>query len=137
MWKNKGKNKGFSLIELIIVIAIMAILIGLLAPQYIKYIEKSLKAQDEKMARELLELANVIASDEDYFSQISEHDYIMYDTSGVTTNNSVIRDSILPEYISGWASAHVQSSAYRSSCYKVEFVANAHDNKIAIQVGWN
>ena len=29
-------NKGFSLVELIIVIAIMAVLVGVLAPQYIK-----------------------------------------------------------------------------------------------------
>lgn len=34
-------NQGFSLIELIIVIAIMAILAAALAPQLIKYIEKS------------------------------------------------------------------------------------------------
>ena len=34
-------NKGFSLVELIIVIAIMAVLVGVLAPQYIKYVEKS------------------------------------------------------------------------------------------------
>ena len=37
----KTNNKGFSLVELIIVVAIMAILIGVLAPQYIKYVEKS------------------------------------------------------------------------------------------------
>lgn len=35
------KNKGFSLIELIIVIAIMAILAGALAPTLIKYIARS------------------------------------------------------------------------------------------------
>ena len=38
-------NKGFSLVELIIVIAIMAILVGVIAPQLILYIEKS-RAQE-------------------------------------------------------------------------------------------
>lgn len=37
----KNDNKGFSLIELIVVIAIMAILVGALAPQLIKYIDKA------------------------------------------------------------------------------------------------
>ncbi len=131
------ENKGFSLIELIIVIAIMAALIGILAPQYIKYVERSHRAKDEKMARELLELANVIASDEEYFSAIQENDYIKFDASGVVTNNSIIRDDILPEYISGWQNACVESEEYKNKCYTVEFVANAYDDKIAIQVGWN
>lgn len=42
----KTNNKGFSLVELIIVIAIMAILVGVLAPQYLKYVEKSRKSAD-------------------------------------------------------------------------------------------
>ena len=44
------KNKGFSLVELIIVIAIMAILIGVMAPQLIKYIEKSKVSSDTQLA---------------------------------------------------------------------------------------
>ena len=42
----KKNNKGFSLIELIIAIAILIILTGLLAPQFMKYIEKSREAKD-------------------------------------------------------------------------------------------
>lgn len=42
----KLNNKGFSLVELIIVIAIMAVLIGVLAPQFIKYVESSRESTD-------------------------------------------------------------------------------------------
>ena len=44
--KEKMNNKGFSLVELIIVIAIMAILVGVLAPQFIKYVERSRVSTD-------------------------------------------------------------------------------------------
>ena len=44
--ETKLNNKGFSLVELIIVIAIMAVLIGVLAPQYLKYVEKSRVSTD-------------------------------------------------------------------------------------------
>lgn len=39
-----GKDRGFSLIELIIAIAILVILTGILVPQFLKHIEKSRKA---------------------------------------------------------------------------------------------
>ncbi len=44
--EKKLNNKGFSLVELIIVIAIMAVLIGVLAPQYLKYVERSRQSAD-------------------------------------------------------------------------------------------
>lgn len=42
----KKDNKGFSLVELIIVIAIMAILVGIVGTQVIPYIDKSRHAKD-------------------------------------------------------------------------------------------
>jgi prepilin-type N-terminal cleavage/methylation domain-containing protein len=51
----KKNNKGFSLVELIIVIAIMAVLVGVLAPQFIKYVEQSRKSRDIQTAQEIRE----------------------------------------------------------------------------------
>ena len=42
-------NKGFSLLELIIVIAIMAVLVGFIVPQYMKYVNKSKLANDKQV----------------------------------------------------------------------------------------
>lgn len=43
-------NKGFSLVELIIVIAIMAILIGVMAPQLLRYVERTRVSSDTQLA---------------------------------------------------------------------------------------
>ena len=43
-------NKGFSLVELIIVIAIMAILVGVLAPSLLRYVEKTNVSADTQLA---------------------------------------------------------------------------------------
>ena len=45
----KTNNKGFSLVELIIVIAIMAILVAVLAPQYMRYVDRSRYSRDVQM----------------------------------------------------------------------------------------
>lgn len=42
----KENNKGFSLVELIIVMAILAILVGAIAPQVISYVEGSRESKD-------------------------------------------------------------------------------------------
>lgn len=61
--KKEMNNKGFSLVELIIVIAIMAVLIGVLAPQYLKYVNNSKVSTDITNAQELATAINVEVAD--------------------------------------------------------------------------
>ena len=62
--ERKKDNKGFTLVELVIVIAILAILVGILAPQYTKYVEKSRKAADATNMDEIVKVIRVFAGDE-------------------------------------------------------------------------
>lgn len=55
----KKNNKGFTLVELVIVIVILAILVGILAPQYTKYVEKSRKSADASNMDEIIKAIEV------------------------------------------------------------------------------
>ena len=63
MKKEKMNDKGFSLVELIIVIAIMAVLVVVLAPQYLKYVERSRNSTDVSNATSIVTACQVWAAD--------------------------------------------------------------------------
>ena len=63
MKKIRKNNKGFTLVELIIVIAIIAILTAVAAPQYIKYVDKGRWSKDQNEAASLLTTVQAAAVD--------------------------------------------------------------------------
>ena len=83
----KKNNKGFSLVELIIVIAIMAILTALLAPQFLKYVERSRLSRDEANLALIERSIQVALVDETTYKAVSASSPIevVYATTGALT----------------------------------------------------
>lgn len=69
----KLNNKGFSLVELIIVIAIMAILAAALAPQLMKYIEKSRVSTDKQTCDSIKSCINTALAEEDVYTEVNSN----------------------------------------------------------------
>ena len=59
----KMNNKGFSLVELIVVVLIMAIIAVALAPQVMKWVENSRKSTDVQNYDSVVEAVNVALTD--------------------------------------------------------------------------
>lgn len=83
-------NKGFSLIELIVVICIMAIAVGLMAPQLIRYLEKTNVSADIQLADTIRTGVTTAIVDAEVQADTASHPYLdlMASDAGMNINEN-------------------------------------------------
>lgn len=85
----ENEEKGFSLVELIIVMAIMAILVGVVASQVIPYMEKSRQSKDQQQLSSVgTTLVSAIAQNPDTYDQSTSGSSTAFSISDLATKTS-------------------------------------------------
>ncbi len=110
----KSNNKGFTLVELIIVVAIIAVLAAVLAPQYLRYVERARQSNDLQVATSIMRAATAAISD----PQVG--------TDGVASNSTVTVTWTTTGTTNGLAVTGTQDAATNTALL----------NEIAQTMGW-
>ena len=126
--RGEKENGGFSLVEILVVVAIMAVLVGVLAPAYLRYIEKTRKQRDDTAAEEIRHAAEIIVFSGEY--QVTSGTVVVqFDkASGITVTSDPTGNLVAQlQELFGTDLSRVkpESNAYSSSVYKVSIVAPA------------
>lgn len=87
---NRNKDKGFSLVELIVVIAIMAVMAAVLAPALLGYVERSRAQKDDSAMGEVTNSVQLAIADQNIYDELLvyavKNNYSCYADGDASTN---------------------------------------------------
>lgn len=119
---SQKNNKGFSLVELIVVVAIMAVLMGILVPTLVKNVEKSKKQKDASAIEEIRTTMVTNLADPTYSDLEAT---IVYDgqtleiTKGQVTVAGATKDTEVKSFLDAVA-GDVKDWKFTSKAYKAK-----------------
>jgi len=137
--RGEKKNGGFSLVEIIVVIAIMAILVGVLAPTYFRYIEKTRKQRDDTAAEELKHAAEIVVFSGEYAITTGTVLVTFNKANGITVQNDPLGNALsqsLTELFGTLSDVKPESKTYASKTYTITIVATV-DGYPSLSGTWN
>lgn len=137
----KDQDYGFSLVELIVVVAIMAVMVGVLAPAYLAYVEKTRIQRDESAAGEIFRAAEIVVYSGQY--DISDTVLVTFDSSGINLNTALIDNAQIQEILrdhfgTQYQTAKPVSRKYQNMTYTVTVLPPEGDTLMPqLSAGWS
>lgn len=128
------KNKGFSMVELIIVIAVMAILVGALAPAILKYVNKSRISTDIDTGRKIATIITASVSDDATRDNAVEHStpWEVNSMDGTDFREEVFR-TLGVDQVTGKSQKDINGDPYVNPVFY--YTLDSYKNKVEIYYG--
>ena len=128
----KENNQGFSLVELIIVVTIMAVLMVVLAPAMLRYVEKTRVQKDESAVAEVLKVTELALADDKLYTEAGgeditvkvQDDVEISVTCGAGANPSAANDLKLEVQAAIGEKIRFSSVTYRGKTFTIYFEYN-------------
>lgn len=127
-------NKGFSLVELIIVIAIMAILVGVMAPQLLRYIERTRVSSDVQVADSVRTAVVTAILDPSVDNAPATGTYTLAEIYNVGGNFTDAVSTTLNDQTAAQVEGQLKSRAHQGQTINVEITSGM---QVIVRVGVN
>lgn len=131
------KNRGFSLVELIVVIAIMAAIVGILAPMLVRYINKSRLSTDIDTGRNIATAIMSVVTEDAVKENAVEHTTSAHPVNDMDGNDfkKAVFGMLGVDRVIGKSKKDADGRAFDADKMQFYYKLDADKNKVEIFYG--
>lgn len=107
------RNRGFTIVELVVVLAVLAVLAGILVPQYIQYVETAKEGQIKQEAGEIDRAAHIALTRclaYDYKNTVYENFTVSFPSKYAAPNSKFLKDAKCSRLTNYWLNQNMDST---------------------------